>query len=72
MLALVPSRPDFETVMTNLRSLDLNLLAIFEAIFETGSIVRAAARVNLSQSAVSHALGRLRVDRRGILTPLAG
>ena len=46
--------------MTNLRSLDLNLLAIFEAIFETGSIVRAAARVALSQSAVSHALGRLR------------
>jgi DNA-binding transcriptional LysR family regulator len=46
--------------MTNLRSLDLNLLAIFEAIFETGSIVRAAARVSLSQSAVSHALGRLR------------
>ena len=46
--------------MTNLRSLDLNLLSIFEAIFETGSIVRAAARVTLSQSAVSHALGRLR------------
>jgi DNA-binding transcriptional LysR family regulator len=46
--------------MTNLRSLDLNLLTVFEAIFETGSIVRAAARVALSQSAVSHALGRLR------------
>jgi LysR family transcriptional activator for leuABCD operon len=46
--------------IANLRSLDLNLLTVFEAILETGSIVRAADRLALSQSATSHALGRLR------------
>lgn len=46
--------------MANLRSLDLNLLLVFEAVFEAGSIVRAADRLALSQSATSHALGRLR------------
>jgi DNA-binding transcriptional LysR family regulator len=46
--------------MTNLRSLDLNLLTVFEAVFEAGSITRAADRLALSQSATSHALGRLR------------
>ncbi|MBX9698649.1 MAG: LysR family transcriptional regulator [Acetobacteraceae bacterium] len=46
--------------MTNLRSLDLNLLLVFEAVFEAGSITRAAERLALSASATSHALGRLR------------
>jgi hypothetical protein len=46
--------------MINLRSFDLNLLIVFEAIFETGSIVRAADRLALSQSATSHAIGRFR------------
>ena len=46
--------------MTNLRSLDLNLLLVFEAVFEAGSILRAADRLALSQSATSHALTRLR------------
>jgi DNA-binding transcriptional LysR family regulator len=46
--------------MTNLRSLDLNLLAVFEAVYEGGSIVRAAERLALSQSATSHAVTRLR------------
>ena len=36
---------------TNLRTLDLNLLTVFEAVFETGSITRAADRLALSQSA---------------------
>lgn len=45
---------------TNLRSLDLNLLTVFEAIYESGSIIRAADRLGLSQSATSHALRRLR------------
>ena len=45
---------------TNLRSLDLNLLTVFEAVFETSSITRAAERLALSQSATSHALTRLR------------
>lgn len=44
----------------NLRSLDLNLLTVFEAIYDTGSITRAAERLGLSQSATSHALSRLR------------
>jgi DNA-binding transcriptional LysR family regulator len=44
----------------NLRSLDLNLLTVFAAIYETGSITRAADRIALSQSATSHALARLR------------
>lgn len=44
----------------NLRSLDLNLLTVFEAVFETGSIIGAADKLSLSQSATSHALGRLR------------
>lgn len=43
-----------------LRSIDLNLLAIFDAIIAERSISRAAKKIGLSQSAVSHALGRLR------------
>ena len=46
--------------MINLRSLDLNLLTVFEAIYEAGSITRAAERLALSVSATSHALSRLR------------
>jgi len=43
-----------------LRSFDLNLLTIFEAVFEEGSIAAASVRLSLSQSAISHALRRLR------------
>jgi DNA-binding transcriptional LysR family regulator len=39
---------------------DLNLLGVFDAILRTGSVTRAAAALNLSQPAVSHALNRLR------------
>ena len=46
--------------MFNLRSLDLNLLTVFEAIYELGTVRGAADRLALSQSAVSHALARLR------------
>jgi DNA-binding transcriptional LysR family regulator len=46
--------------MFNLRSLDLNLLTIFEAIYEVGGVSAAADRLALSQSATSHALSRLR------------
>src|SRR5262249_16837012 len=46
--------------MFNLRRLDLNLLTIFEAIYETGTVSGAADRLALSQSATSHALARLR------------
>ena len=46
--------------MFNLRSLDLNLLTVFEAIYEIGGVSAAADRLALSQSATSHALSRLR------------
>lgn len=39
---------------------DLNLLRLFNALIEEGGATRAGARLGLSQSAVSHALGRLR------------
>ncbi|MGB6008993.1 LysR substrate-binding domain-containing protein [Castellaniella sp.] len=40
--------------------LDLNLLKVFEAVYEDRNLLRAGQRLNLSQSAVSHALSRLR------------
>jgi LysR family transcriptional regulator, transcriptional activator for leuABCD operon len=46
--------------MFNLRSLDLNLLTVFEAIYELGTVSAAAKRLALSQSATSHALSRFR------------
>lgn len=39
---------------------DLNLLVVFEALFADRHVGRAAKRLCLSQSATSHALGRLR------------
>jgi DNA-binding transcriptional LysR family regulator len=47
-------------VMFNLRSLDLNLLTVFEAVYEAGTVSAAADRLALSQSATSHAVSRLR------------
>ncbi|MGX1197425.1 DNA-binding transcriptional LysR family regulator [Parvibaculum sp. MBR-TMA-1.3b-4.2] len=44
----------------NLRNIDLNLLTIFEAIMVERSITRAAARLNMTQPALSNALSRLR------------
>ena len=41
-------------------SIDLNLLAVFDALYELRSTTRAAGRLNLTQSAVSHSLRRLR------------
>jgi DNA-binding transcriptional LysR family regulator len=40
--------------------LDLNLLRVFDAMLEERSVTRAGARIGLTQSAVSHALSRLR------------
>jgi len=42
-------------------ALDLNLLRVFDALAEEGSVTRAGERLGLTQSAVSHALGRLRL-----------
>lgn len=45
----------------NIRDLDLNLLKTLFALLEELSVSRAARRLALSQSAVSHALSRLRI-----------
>ena len=44
----------------DLSRLDLNLLVTFEVLMSEGSVTRAAARLGRTQSAVSHALARLR------------
>lgn len=46
--------------MKPLRQFDLNLLIIFEALISERHVSRAAEKVFLSQSAMSHALNRLR------------
>jgi LysR family transcriptional regulator, mexEF-oprN operon transcriptional activator len=45
----------------NLSRLDLNLLVALDALLTERSVTRAAARVGLGQSAMSHNLARLRV-----------
>jgi len=45
----------------DIRQLDLNLLKTLHVLLEEESVSRAASKLFLSQSAVSHALGRLRV-----------
>lgn len=44
----------------NLTRVDLNLLVAFDAIFTERSVTKAASRVGLGQSAMSHNLARLR------------
>ena len=44
----------------NLRSFDLNLLPVFEAILSEGNLTRAAEKLAMSQPAMSNALARLR------------
>jgi len=41
---------------------DLNLFVVFDAIYSEGNITKAASALNLSQPAVSHALGKLRAQ----------
>src|SRR4029453_5650232 len=44
----------------NLSSIDLNLFLVLHAVLEERSATRAASRLNVTQSAVSNALARLR------------
>ncbi|MEX0732681.1 MAG: LysR substrate-binding domain-containing protein [Aquisalimonadaceae bacterium] len=44
----------------NLRSFDLNLLPVFDAILSEGNLTRAAEKLSMSQPAMSNALARLR------------
>ena len=44
----------------HLSRIDLNLLVVFDTVYGEGGITAASRKLNLSQPAVSHALGRLR------------
>ena len=44
----------------NIKTFDLNLLRVLDALLSERNVTRAAARLNLSQPAVSNALARLR------------
>ena len=65
----------------HLRSVNLNLLPILEALLSTRSVTAAGEKLHMSQSAVSDGLARLRVqfhddllvrkNREMVLTPLA-
>ena len=55
-----------------LKGLDLNLLVAFDALLDTRSVSRAAERVNLSQPAMSAALGRLRAYFGDTLLTVSG
>jgi DNA-binding transcriptional LysR family regulator len=44
----------------DIRAVDLNLLKAFDALVREHAVTRAAARIGLSQPAMSHALSRLR------------
>src|SRR5262245_66506048 len=46
--------------IVNLARIDLNLLVHFDALLTERSVTRAATRVGLGQSAMSHNLARLR------------
>jgi DNA-binding transcriptional LysR family regulator len=46
--------------IVDLGAVDLNLLVVFEAVFAERHVGRAARRLHLTSSAVSHGLGRLR------------
>src|SRR5215813_8700002 len=44
----------------NFAALDLNLLRVFDTLIEERNVTRAGERLGLTQSAISHALNRLR------------
>ena len=45
--------------LVNFRTLDLNLLRVFDAVMSEGSLTRAAEVLAITQPAASHALKRL-------------
>jgi DNA-binding transcriptional LysR family regulator len=55
-----PSTP-LTALQPNFRTLDLNLLRVFDEVMAERSLTRAARNLSLTQPAVSNAIGRLRV-----------
>jgi len=53
-------RPPVTLKTLNLRTIDLNLLTVFDAVYNEGNLGRAAKRLAMTQPAVSNALSRLR------------
>jgi DNA-binding transcriptional ArsR family regulator len=49
-----------EAVQTNFRTLDLNLLRVFDEVMAERSLTKAARNLSITQPAVSNALRRLR------------
>lgn len=47
--------------MANIRSIDMNLLCVFDALFDERSVTRAAGRLSVTQPTVSGMLQRLRI-----------
>ncbi|MEH6533877.1 MAG: transcriptional regulator LeuO [Photobacterium frigidiphilum] len=52
---------DSYQVESNLRSVDLNLLTVFDAVMQEQNITRAAHNLGMSQPAVSNSVARLKV-----------
>ena len=59
--AIIETENGDQVVKINLRSVDLNLLVIFDALMMERHVTRAATRAAMSQPAMSNALSRLRV-----------
>ncbi|XXD11266.1 transcriptional regulator LeuO [Klebsiella sp. R445] len=55
------SAPEGEVVKPQLRTVDLNLLTVFDAVMQEQNITRAAQSLGMSQPAVSNAVARLKV-----------
>lgn len=55
-----PTAGNGAAMSASFRNLDLNLLRVFDALMDERSVLRASQKLNLTQSAVSHALARLR------------
>lgn len=53
-------QPDGLALPEQLSGVDLNLVVAFDALAREGSVTRAARRIGVTQSAMSHALRRLR------------
>ena len=56
----------------NLRSIDLNLLPVFEAVYAERSLTRAAEALHITQPAASNALARLRAAFGDLLVVIDG